>query len=162
MSSPKSFQFLRMFFWRFCTILGSFLDPFLVLLNHFWQMLATLGILGCLCNTFGRPWASFGFHLRALGAAWSPWAPILVSEIDVSLIFGRFGPPNWQKSSKFASKVQSKLESKFESKFESTFKSKFESKFQSHYVNRLSSTDAAVSAKRSQLVSLCQNIIWLK
>ena len=68
-------------FWStFAHILGSFLRPF--------------GVLGGLWATFGRLWASFGFNLGALGAAWSPWAPILVSEIDFGLIFGRFGPPN--------------------------------------------------------------------
>jgi hypothetical protein len=57
----------------------------------------TFGVLGWLWAGFGRLWASLGVNLGALGAAWSPWAPIFVSEIDLSLIVGRFGPPNWIK-----------------------------------------------------------------
>ena len=57
----------------------------------------TFGVLGWLWAGFGRLWASLGVNLGALGAAWSPWAPIFVSEIDFSLIVGRFEPPNWIK-----------------------------------------------------------------
>ena len=103
-----------MFFWRLLITFGSFLEPCLPLLDHFWQLLATFGILGCLCTTFGRRWASFGFNLGALGAAWSPWAPIWVSEHDFLLIFGWFGPHDLTKIVKIPQ--ESKLKSKFEIK----------------------------------------------
>jgi len=42
-------------------------------LDYFWR----------LGTTFGRLWASFAVNLGALGATWLPWAPILVSEINL-------------------------------------------------------------------------------
>ena len=62
----------------------------------------------------GRLWALFGFNLAVLGAAWSPWAPILISEIDFLLIFDRFWPPNLTKIAK--TPQESKFRSKFETK----------------------------------------------
>ena len=84
---------------------GAFLITFG---GRFGALLESWGVSGLLLGDFGHrlastwgPWVQLGrlglpfwSQKSMLGAAWSPWAPILVSEIDVSLIFGRFGPPN--------------------------------------------------------------------
>ena len=95
--------------------LSQFGSTFGLILGAFWT---TLGVLGWLWATFRRIWASLGVNLGLLGAAWSPWTPLLASNLTFDWFLLDFDLPVWQKTTKLAFQVLISLVSKPVFKFE--------------------------------------------